>query len=656
MISSFRSPRTCQWKISLPSHFHLLSCLHPALVCSYHAGRAGSVNTAIQRGLRKSKGTAFRGPRNPRADDPREVYRARTGLHLNEFAIARVNSAARRQEARSGPQNDILARSKLWTMRGRTGVKNHGKHSSRHPMRSEAIPRPKGSRDLEMRGRFGETLTPRIRKVEHTRSRSSRGTHGEASYNPSASTSRFGTGSGTHAAGHSFRTQYGLGSEDSASKVPYLSLSFRDRSSGSPTSKSYDSRFGAPGGPSTIRCSQAKFESTSLDHLNPPRACDRLVRLGKKKLTNQTSDRVESRSPWLKREFTERQFTKGKVGKRGTGSTGGSVKTSHGEIIEDKQSLGWHNDGNSSSTPHQSLVFDRHIPLSIPYTTPASEFLYGTSVVEAAIVSSRSPKRKLYKLYIYTGENRENLDQDSRLERLAWENGIPVLRVGTEWVRLMDKMSNGRPHNGYILEASPLPRLPVTRLGAFRSDANQEGFEVSVDHQSREEAAINGTSDFIQTKECDSGRKPLVLLLDSIVDPGNLGGIIRTASFLGVSAIAISARNSASLTPVVLKASAGASENIPLFSVNKPAGFIVDSKSAGWRVYAAVAPSRRNDPSMPASLSTVDLGDPLSKAPCILMLGNEGEGLRWNLRSKADINLYIQGSGQSFNVDSLNKN
>ena len=36
------------------------------------------------------------------------------------------------------------------------------------------------------------------------------------------------------------------------------------------------------------------------------------------------------------------------------------------------------------------------------------------------------------------------------------------------------------------------------------------------------------------------------------------------------------------------------------------------------------------------------------------MLGSEGEGLRWNLRSKADVDLYIQGSGQSFSVDSLN--
>ncbi len=308
----------------------------------------------------------------------------------------------------------------------------------------------------------------------------------------------------------------------------------------------------------------------------------------------------------------------------------------------------------SSSGLKITQTLDSRIPLSIPYTTPASEFLYGTSVVEAALSSQREPRRKPYKLYIYSGENREDPDQDARLERLARRCGVEVVRAGKEWIRVMDKMSAGRPHNGYILEASPLPKLPVTRLGQLTTVDGQDGFEVTLDYQSREEAAVNGTSNFIKIPRSKSGRKPLVLLLDSIVDPGNLGGIIRTASFLGVTAIAISARNTASFTPVVLKASAGASEDVTVFMVNKPAGFVVDSKIAGWKVFAAVAPAKKHDPAMPASLSTDQLDDPLSKYPCILMLGSEGEGLRWNLRSKADVDLYIEGSCQSRTVDSLN--
>jgi 21S rRNA (GM2251-2'-O)-methyltransferase len=269
-------------------------------------------------------------------------------------------------------------------------------------------------------------------------------------------------------------------------------------------------------------------------------------------------------------------------------------------------------------------------------------------------MSRREPRRKLYRLYIYTGENREDIDQDARLEMLAKRNGVEVVRAGNEWLRVMDKMSGGRPHNGYILEASPLPRLPVTGLGELMTVDAQDGFEVSIEYQSKEEAEVNGTSNFVNIQRNRHGKKPLVLLLDSIMDPGNLGGILRTAAFLGVTAIAISARNSASFTPVVLKASAGASEDVTLFTVKNPAGFVGNSKKAGWKVFAAVAPAEKHDPARPAPISTEQLDDPLSEDPCILMLGSEGEGLRWNLRSKADVDLYIEGSRQSHNVDSLN--
>lgn len=87
---------------------------------------------------------------------------------------------------------------------------------------------------------------------------------------------------------------------------------------------------------------------------------------------------------------------------------------------------------------------DSDAPLSMPYTTPASEFLYGTSVVVSALLSSR---RKLYKLYIYDGDNREVRDQDMRIRSLAVDRNVVVERVKGDWLRLMDKMSTGRPHN-----------------------------------------------------------------------------------------------------------------------------------------------------------------------------------------------------------------
>ena len=291
-------------------------------------------------------------------------------------------------------------------------------------------------------------------------------------------------------------------------------------------------------------------------------------------------------------------------------------------------------------------------PLSIPYTTPASEFLYGTSVITAALKSGR---RKMYKLYLYNGENRENVAQDTVMRKLALSQGVEVTRVQGDWLRMMDKMSGGRPHNGYILEASPLPKLPVVAFEPIPKP--QAPFYISLDHQSREEEAINGSQPRIQYKTGFS-RYPFVLLLDGILDPGNLGAIMRTAYYLGIDAVAISNRNSAPFTPVTLKASAGASEDLPLMSISQPGSFIDECQKNGWKFYAAVAPGSNSSSTVPTQrpyYSTSEIGCPTRNHPCVLILGGEGEGLRWNIQRKADYLVGIEGhrAGQG-GVDSLN--
>ena len=84
------------------------------------------------------------------------------------------------------------------------------------------------------------------------------------------------------------------------------------------------------------------------------------------------------------------------------------------------------------------------IPLSIPYTTPASEFLYGTSVIFAALTAMR---RKMYKLYVYNGENREVGVKQSSIEDLARDCRVEVIKVEGDGLRMMDKISTGRAHN-----------------------------------------------------------------------------------------------------------------------------------------------------------------------------------------------------------------
>ena len=296
-----------------------------------------------------------------------------------------------------------------------------------------------------------------------------------------------------------------------------------------------------------------------------------------------------------------------------------------------------------STTPKTRRHFD---PISIPYTTPASEFLYGTSVVRAALKARR---RKLYKLYIYTGENRVDLTQDRELRTLAESISVDVRQVRGDWLRVMDKMSKGRPHNGYILEASPLPQLPVRSLHSIEEKAS--AFGLQIDHQSREEEEINGGLSSIrcQTKS----RYPVVLLLDGVVDPGNLGAVLRTAYFFGIDAVAIAKGNNAPIGPVAQKASSGAVENLQMLSVSDPGKFVEQSQENGWRFYAAVAPNTHMKRQQYSSSRALAM--PAKNGPCVLMVGGEGEGLRSFLQTKADSLVGIEGDrlGRG-GVDSLN--
>lgn len=291
--------------------------------------------------------------------------------------------------------------------------------------------------------------------------------------------------------------------------------------------------------------------------------------------------------------------------------------------------------------------------LSIPYTTAASQFLYGTSVVEAAL---QAAKRKLYKLYIYAGANREKLAKDAAIQKLAQRNKVETVFVNEDGLKMMDKMSGSRPHNGYILEASPLPQPPVIALGeVVEAESGQgiKGYKVALGHQSHEEALINGKSDFVSASS--TTHKPLVVVVDQVLDPGNLGAILRSVSFLGATAVAITKRESASMTPVALKASAGASESLTLFSVDHLPKFLQDSRENGWLVYAAVPrTSGSGNLQKHLDLHEIEEIDPLRKNPCILLLGSEGEGLPGQIKSKADFEVNIPNMSGGTVIDSLN--
>lgn len=313
------------------------------------------------------------------------------------------------------------------------------------------------------------------------------------------------------------------------------------------------------------------------------------------------------------------------------------------------------------------------VPETIPYTTPASEFIYGLSAVEAAL---RCTRRKLYMLYIYQAAGEELSPERIALRKLALARGMHVKMAFAGWDKILDKMSAGRPHNGIILEASPMPQVPVTSLQSVPSPTD-EYFEVGLDKQSVEEAEVNGSSNRIvrveRFEEVAKSRYPLVILLDGILDPGNMGAVIRSAYYLGVDALVLTGRNSAPLTPVTIKASAGAAENMTILKANNEIDFIRRSRENGWRFYAADSPQNVADLAAThgtladdtASIAANELNHGaslLATAPTVLMLGNEGTGLLPRIKAQADGFVSIPGArirpdlgiNDAARVDSLN--
>jgi len=300
------------------------------------------------------------------------------------------------------------------------------------------------------------------------------------------------------------------------------------------------------------------------------------------------------------------------------------------------------------------------IPISIPYTTAASQFLYGLHTVLAAL---RSKRRKLYHLYLAARQDEAHSER-AQIMSLATSIGIPI-----DWrVRpaLLDKMSDGRQHNGVVLETSKIPAPPTLGLG--RPNTRTHLIPISLERQSAEDVAVNGAPPAIRTT-AKSWRHPFVVMLDGITDPANVGNIIRTAYFFGIDAVAISKTCATLDSAVLAKASSGACEAVRLLHLPRPANFVSESAKAGWHVYAAVAPPVPNGVlavNIPANqvgkritTGSVQRNSPLVRHPCLLLLGAEGEGLRANLISKADHLLSIEGASRNqevpdVGVDSLN--
>jgi len=181
--------------------------------------------------------------------------------------------------------------------------------------------------------------------------------------------------------------------------------------------------------------------------------------------------------------------------------------------------------------------------------------------------------------------------------------------------------------------------LPVKRLG--RKDLNHLLPDAS--HQgvaARLRVPRQWNEPELPDLVAGAGPRPLVLILDGVQDPHNLGACMRTADAVGACAVVVPKDRAASLTPAARKVASGAAETVPLIRVTNLSRTMLLLKELGLTLVGA-------DEHGPAMYHQTDLSGPLA-----LVMGAEGRGLRRLTSERCDVlvRLPMEGIVESLNV------
>jgi 23S rRNA (guanosine2251-2'-O)-methyltransferase len=227
------------------------------------------------------------------------------------------------------------------------------------------------------------------------------------------------------------------------------------------------------------------------------------------------------------------------------------------------------------------------------------ELLYGRRPVYEAL---RAGRRRFYKLTLAEGVRSQETSTVGQILSMARSAGASVTRSPR---RELDRVTTH--HQGLVVEASPYPYANLDDIFALAA---------------RRQAP------------------PLLLLLDLLQDPQNVGGLLRTAEAVGVQGVLIPRRRQVGVTPAVVSASAGAVEHLLVAQATNLARTIDDLKRRELWVAGLEADS---------SAQLYDQAD--LRGPLALVVGSEGRGLRRLVREKCDWLLQLPMRGR---VDSLN--
>jgi 23S rRNA (guanosine2251-2'-O)-methyltransferase len=228
----------------------------------------------------------------------------------------------------------------------------------------------------------------------------------------------------------------------------------------------------------------------------------------------------------------------------------------------------------------------------------AAPVAYGIHAVR--VLLTRHPQR-VRRVLLAGGRDAGRL---AEIRTLAQRAGVQVAAADDA---VLAKLAEGERHQGVVAELLPRAGDPETQL--------EEALEAA-------------------------GAAPLLLVLDGVQDPHNLGACLRSADAAGVAAVIVPRDRAAGLTPVVRKVAAGAAETVPLVPVVNLARTLRDLKERGvWLV--------GTDDAADKTLYDADLQGPLA-----LVMGSEGEGMRRLTRECCDqlVSIPMAGAVESLNV------
>lgn len=286
-----------------------------------------------------------------------------------------------------------------------------------------------------------------------------------------------------------------------------------------------------------------------------------------------------------------------------------------------KQRYDRYSGGNDTRNAREAR-FERRTPrLTLQ---PWQQYLYGTGTVKAALQAGKRSSNTA----LYTTEENE-------CSKLAQQKGI---KVETRTRADLNNMTRNAVHNNVVLETRQLDIPDIDYLS--KSTKSTTEFFIN-------ELDLGKST---QTELPVKANKPNAfgIYIDQVTDTHNMGAIIRSAYYLGADFVVFSEKNCCKLTPAVCKTAVGAVDLMPIYNAPHPLQFFEKSVSNGWQLIATM-PNPTKNKIEPSQLSNI-----LNDAPCLLVLGSEGYGIRTSLANRANYQVGLTPHHDIGTVDSLN--